>query len=338
MTVSFSRRKVEGESSDMQKQQPEVRELVAAAADAGQRLDRFIADRLAADSLSRSRVKALIEAGCLTRNGAKIRDPSERVKPGQDFTLHLPPPEPAEPAAQAMPLAVLFEDPHLIVIDKPAGLVVHPAPGNPDRTLVNALIAHCGPSLSGIGGVRRPGIVHRLDKDTSGILVAAKTDAAHQGLAALFAARDIERAYTAFVWGLPSPTQGTIEAAIGRDGRERTRMAVVADAAGRAAVTGYKVLRGFGLLASELDCRLQTGRTHQIRVHLAHVGHPLIGDPVYGRRVPAEGRQIAFRRQALHARLLGFDHPVTGERLHFESELPADLLDLRANLTRSVGY
>ena len=253
---------------------------------------------------------------------------------------------------------MLFEDAHLIVVDKPAGLVVHPAPGNPDSTLVNALLRHCGDSLSGINGVRRPGIVHRLDKETSGVMVAAKTDAAHRGLAALFESHDLEREYLALAWGRPMPPAGRIEAPIGRDPALRTRMAVRSGAGSRYAATDYRLLRSFdegakGVpLASLLACRLQTGRTHQIRVHLAHLGHPVVGDPVYGRtrrpkRAPGKGSQgkgaqekgtgtasllAAFSRQALHAAVLGFRHPVTGEAMRFETPPPADFAALLAAL------
>jgi 23S rRNA pseudouridine1911/1915/1917 synthase len=242
--------------------------------------------------------------------------------------------------AQAIPLAIRFEDEHLIVVDKPAGLVVHPAPGNPEGTLVNALLAHCGDSLAGIGGVRRPGIVHRLDKDTSGLLVVAKTELAHRALSRDFAGRRIERAYSAFVWGVPVPTTGEISGNIGRSPRNRKKMAVVPEGRGRSAVTRYRVERRYADHAALIECRLLTGRTHQIRVHLSHAGHSLIGDPVYGTRSgraaarlgPAGAAISAFPRQALHARLLGFTHPATGEKLRFESPLPADLAELKRNL------
>lgn len=310
--------------------------MAAEPADAGERLDRFLARRLgdispgnaphdtdgSGLSLSRARVKALIEAGHVVKGAATLRDPSHRVKPGECFEIAVPPPLPATPQGQEIPLKIVYEDRHLIVVDKPAGLVVHPAPGNPDGTLVNALIAHCGAELSGIGGVRRPGIVHRLDKDTSGLLVAAKTDQAHQGLSALFAKHDIDRAYQAVVWGTLRPLVGTISGAIGRDARHRQRMAVVGQG-GRHAVTHYRVLRAFGERASLLECTLETGRTHQIRVHLAHIGHSVVGDPVYARsrRPPLEG----FARQALHACRLGFRHPVGGKTLRFDSILPPEL-------------
>ncbi len=308
--------------------------------DGGERLDRFLARALEGDGLSRSRLKALIDDGHVVASGATISDPSHRIKPGQTYVLTVPEAVAAEPEGQAMDLTVVYEDAHLIVVDKPAGLVVHPAAGNLDRTLVNALIAHCGTSLSGIGGVKRPGIVHRIDKDTSGLLVAAKHDAAHTGLSALFAAHDIERVYAALVWGLPSPMEGEVDAAIGRDPTNRKRMAVVRHG-GKSALTYYRVVRAFGLAAARVDAELATGRTHQIRVHLTHIGHPLIGDPVYGRAsrarkaalsAPAQAQVAAFSRQALHARVLGFVHPITGKKLRFESELPSDMKDLETVL------
>jgi 23S rRNA pseudouridine1911/1915/1917 synthase len=290
--------------------------------------------------LSRSRLKRLIEEGRVVRNGVVARDPSQRVRPGQDFTVSFPEVEEAAPLAQPLQLDIRFEDADLIVVDKPAGLVVHPAPGNPEGTLVNALIAHCGASLAGIGGVRRPGIVHRLDKDTSGLMVVAKTEAAHQALSRDFAARRIDRAYAAFVWGVPHPMAGEIAGNIARDAVNRKRMAVVADNRGRPALTRYRVERTFGRAAALLECRLATGRTHQIRVHLAHCGHALIGDPVYGTRARRAGarsgalgaRVATFPRQALHARRLGFTHPVNGSPMIFDSPLPADLHALFTNL------
>ncbi len=314
-------------------------EALAGPADAGKRLDKFLAD--AAPALSRMRLKALILEGCVRVGGRTITDPSYRVKAGEAAAWEAPAPVEARPRAQAIPLDVLYEDEHLIVIDKPAGLVVHPAPGNPEGTLVNALLAHCGASLQGIGGERRPGIVHRLDKDTSGLMVAAKTETAHRRLSEAFAARDIERAYDALVWGAPQPPSGEIEGAIGRDPRNRKRMAVVGRG-GRAALTRYRTQRGFGEAAALLECRLATGRTHQIRVHLAALGHPVIGDPVYGRataarlaRLPAEAREVlrGFPRQALHARLLGFAHPASGAALRFERAVPADFTSLLEILT-----
>jgi 23S rRNA pseudouridine1911/1915/1917 synthase len=308
---------------------------VAGGADAGQRLDRFLAQAILphAPELTRSRVKSLIIAGHARAGGATITEPSHRVKPGLAYELAVPPPEAAVPAGQALPLTVAYEDDDLIVIDKAAGMVVHPAPGNPDRTLVNALIAHCGASLSGIGGVRRPGIVHRLDKGTSGIMVAAKTDAAHAGLSAQFSGHTIERTYVALVWGVPKPAQGTITGAIARHPVQRKKMAV-AKSRGKAAATKYRVLQACGPFASLVECRPETGRTHQIRVHLSHIGHPLLGDAVYGGlqrgRMAALPAAVAaavagLDRAALHARRLGFRHPRTGERLAFESPLPPDM-------------
>ena len=307
--------------------------------EAGERLDRVLAAHLG--GLSRTRLKRLVEDGHVSLGGATICDPSFRVKPGQRYAVLVPPPEDDRPQAQAMALDIRYEDEHLIVLDKPAGLVVHPAPGNPDRTLVNALIAHCGVSLAGIGGVRRPGIVHRLDKDTSGLMVAAKTELAHARLAADFAARRIERAYRAFVWGVPVPAAGEIDAAIGRSPRDRKKMAVVTRG-GKSAVTRYRVVASFAALAAEVECRLATGRTHQIRVHLAARHHPLIGDASYGGArgagrlgaLPEEARSAlaAFPRQALHAAMLGFTHPATGAALRFESRLPPDLAALAALL------
>lgn len=320
--------------------EPERIEVTIGDADARQRLDRALQARL--PELSRSRLKQLIVSGEVAHEGKAARDPAQKVRGGQRFVVSLPAPEAATPHAQAMPLIVRFEDAHLIVIDKPAGLVIHPAPGNPDGTLVNGLLAHCGPSLAGIGGVRRPGIVHRIDKNTSGLLVVAKTELAHRGLSADFAAHRITRAYAAFIWGLPVPASGEIAGNIGRSTANRKKMAVVAEGRGKPAVTRYRVERAFGDKAARIECRLLTGRTHQIRVHLAERGHPLIGDPVYGTR---SGRAVArsgplgeaiaaFPRQALHARLLGFTHPVTGEPLSFESALPADLAGLLSNLER----
>lgn len=301
----------------------------------GLRLDRMLAGAL--PQFSRSRLKALIEDGRVTSAGATITDASYRVKQGQSFAVFVPEPTPATPVGQAIGLEVIYEDADLIVIDKPAGMVVHPAAGNPDRTLVNALIAHCGDSLSGIGGIRRPGIVHRLDKDTTGLMVAAKTDAAHAALTGQFAARSIERAYIALVWDAPRPSAGTIEGRIGRSPRNRKKMAVLT-AGGRPAITTYATQRRFGTVASLLDCRLATGRTHQIRVHLAHRGHPVIGDPAYGggltpareRAVGAEAAAAIRRlgRQALHARLLGFRHPSTGQPVRLEQPPPPDMDDL----------
>jgi 23S rRNA pseudouridine1911/1915/1917 synthase len=317
----------------------------ALAAHPGDRIDRWLTRCLDARDdcppLSRNRLKSLILDGQVQADGATISDPSDPVKPGARYRIEVPPAAPAEPEAQDLPLSVVYEDDALIVIDKPAGMTVHPAPGAPKDTLVNALIAHCGDSLSGIGGVRRPGIVHRIDKDTSGLLVVAKTDAAHHALARLFAEHEIERAYRAVCWGVPVPPAGRIEGAIGRHPRDRIRMAVRPEGSGKPAVTHYRTLRRFGEAASLLECRLETGRTHQIRVHLTHIGHPLVGDPVYGRGRTARlaglaeavrDKLRAFPRQALHAAVLGFAHPVSGEALRFESPLPADIAALLAAL------
>ncbi len=310
----------------------------ASADDSGRRLDQLLAAAL--PDLSRSRLKALILEGRVSCAGAVISEPSRRVKPGERFDVAVPPASPAVPEAQEIPLEILYEDAQLVVLVKPAGLTVHPAPGNPDKTLVNALIAHCGASLSGIGGVARPGIVHRLDKDTSGVMVVAKTDAAHHSLTAQFQGRTIERAYLALVWGVPRPASGRIEGAIGRSTRDRKKMAVVSRG-GKAAATRYRTLRSFGRAASLVECRLETGRTHQIRVHMTHIGHPLVGDPAYGRarhRAAPESTPAArivldgFRRQALHAAVLGFDHPENGRRLRFEAPIPPDFANLLNSL------
>jgi 23S rRNA pseudouridine1911/1915/1917 synthase len=304
-----------------------IRERVTVeASEAGERLDRLLASRLAA--LSRTRLKRLVETGQVSLGGATVTDPSMRVKPGQSFCVDLPPPVADHPLPQAMDLAIVFEDDELIVLDKPAGLVVHPAPGNPDRTLVNALLAHCGDSLAGIGGVKRPGIVHRIDKDTSGLMVVAKTERAHQRLSADFAAHRLTRAYLAIVRGVPSPSAGKIATRIGRSRTNRKKMAVVTQG-GKEAVTHYRVLRAFGTAAALVECRLETGRTHQIRVHLAAKGHPLVGDQTYGRgRATAKPALRDFPRQALHAQVIGFHHPVSAQYLEFSAPLPKDIEDL----------
>ncbi len=303
------------------------------------RLDRALAD--AAPQLSRARIQALMAEGAVSRGGEALADASAKATPGR-YRIAVPPPAPAIPQPEAIPLAVLYEDAHLIVVDKPAGMAAHPAPGTQAGTLVNALIAHCGASLSGIGGVARPGIVHRLDKDTSGVMVAAKTDAAHRGLAALFERHDIERQYLAFTRGAPRSAKGTVSTRIARSPRDRKKMAVVRGG-GREAVTHYELRRAYGPaarpLAARLVCQLETGRTHQIRVHLAHIGAPCLGDPLYGAGPPAPAVKAAMARaglarQALHAAVLGFVHPITGERLRFETELPPDLARLQAELER----
>ncbi len=344
--------------------------VLVAADEAGERLDRVLARRFADQvtdqaagqvaALSRSRIKALIEAGAVLLDGKTIRDPSHRVNSGDAIVIDVPPPEPARPAAEPIPLSVVYEDEDIIVIDKPRNLVVHPAAGNWTGTLVNALIAHCGESLSGIGGERRPGIVHRLDKDTTGLMVVAKNDRAHRALAAQFAGHGrgggpFERGYLAFVWGAPDRPRGTIDRPIGRHPQARNRMAIRED--GREAITHWQVLERYGEsrgarrggtperrgepVASLLACRLETGRTHQIRVHLASIGHPLLGDDVYGPgfRTKAallpETAQVALKalgRQALHAHILTVEHPTTGKILRLRSELPADLVRLHNGL------
>lgn len=322
---------------------------------AGQRLDKALA--LLAGEISRARLQQVIKEGGVSLNGAVAGDGNRKVAEGDEIALIMPAAKPADPVGQDIPLAVVYEDEHLIVIDKPAGLVVHPAGGHEDGTLVNALIAHCGESLSGIGGVRRPGIVHRLDKDTSGLLVVAKNDRAHHKLAKQFADHGrtgpLQRAYLAIAWGVPRLREGTIDAPIERSTRNREKMMVVQEGRGREAITHIELLKRFppllkGLdeaepLASLVECRLETGRTHQIRVHMSHIGHPLLGDRLYGSgfatkavRLPADA-QVALAtlgRQALHAAILGFEHPVSGEEMLFESEPPEDFANLQAALAR----
>lgn len=304
-----------------------------------ERLDRFLVDAL--PELSRSRLKRLIEAGQVSAGGATIAEPSYRVKPGQTIDLTVPPAiDDGQPEPESVPLTVVYEDEDVIVVDKPAGMAAHPAPGTPAGTLVNALLAHCGQSLSGIGGVRRPGIVHRLDKDTSGLIIAAKHDQAHAGLAKQFATRTLSRTYWALVWGTPTPAHGEITGNIGRSRSDRKKMAVL-KTAGRPALTRYKVLRRFlGGQVSLVECTLATGRTHQIRVHMAHKGHPLLGDQSYGRRRVPSGNLpphlvaalADFKRQALHACRLGFVHPVNGASLKFDTPLPQDFNSLIESL------
>jgi 23S rRNA pseudouridine1911/1915/1917 synthase len=318
-----------------------VRILAVSPDQAAGRVDKVLADLL--PEMSRARVQALIAQGRVTRDGAPVSDASAKAQAG-DYRFEIPPPEPAEPVPEAIPLTVLYEDADLIVVDKPPGMAVHPAPGTPSGTLVNALLHHCGASLSGIGGVARPGIVHRIDKDTSGIVVVAKTDAAHHGLSALFAAHDIDRLYVALTRGAPKTAaqgaKGTIEGAIGRSSADRKKMALVRSG-GRHAITHYVTERVFGPaekpLAARVACTLETGRTHQIRVHLASIGAPCLGDPAYGSGPPAQMVRAAMaeaglKRQALHAAVLGFHHPITGQTLRFESPLPPDMATLQALL------
>ncbi|MBP8234946.1 RluA family pseudouridine synthase [Rhizorhabdus sp.] len=300
---------------------------------AGWRLDRALAAAL--PTHSRERLKALISSGQVsTLDGALIRDPAVKVAPGATFEVRMPDPTPAHNEAQDIPLTVVFEDEHLIVIDKPAGLVVHPAAGNLDGTLVNALLHHCRGSLSGIGGVERPGIVHRIDKDTSGLMVAAKTDPAHVGLAAQFARHSIDRRYKAIVAGRPRPAEGTVDAPLARSAANRKKIAIVGDGRGKRAVTHFSTIEPLRA-AALVECRLETGRTHQVRVHMASLGHPLLGDPVYGRSRPEHREllnRLQFKRQALHAARLGFLHPITSTALSFDSEIPTDMQLLFSDL------
>jgi 23S rRNA pseudouridine1911/1915/1917 synthase len=305
--------------------------IIATIADDAQgwRLDRALA--AAVPTLSRERLKALISGGSvLGPAGAPVRDPAVKAVPGGRYEVTVPEPRPAHNEAQDIALEIVHEDEHLLVVDKPAGMVVHPAAGNFDGTLVNALLHHCAGRLSGIGGVARPGIVHRIDKDTSGLLVVAKTDVAHEGLAAQFARHSIDRRYLAITAGVPAPAAGTIDAPLARSAANRKKMAIVKESRGKRAVTSYRIvtpLRGAALV----ECRLETGRTHQVRVHMASIGHPLLGDPVYGRAGHAHReilKRLDFHRQALHAAELGFVHPVTRANLSFKSALPSDIQEL----------
>jgi 23S rRNA pseudouridine1911/1915/1917 synthase len=345
---------------------PSPTTLEAPAEAAGERLDKWLAG--AGLGMSRSRIKALMEEGRLTLAGKPVTDAGAKVIGGATYMLDVPAAVGATPEAEDIPLDVVFEDKDLIVIDKPAGMVAHPAGGSETGTLVNALLFHCGPGLTGIGGVARPGIVHRLDKDTTGVMVAAKTEAAHTALTQMFAAHDIERAYLAVTRGAPRPLAGRIETRIARSPSDRKKMAVVRDKhfradhwsddtamkaeeesmQGKEAITNYRALETFGRVdatgtgpaAALVECRLETGRTHQIRVHMAHIGAPVMGDPVYGKHrwLKAEGKGPAFERaktivkefprQALHAAVLGFTHPITGKPLRFERPPHADMLEL----------
>jgi 23S rRNA pseudouridine1911/1915/1917 synthase len=297
-------------------------------AHAGWRLDRALA--AAVPTLSRERLKTLIRTGAVESAGKPLRDPATKVRGDESFRVAVPEPEPAHNEPQDIPLTIVFEDEHLLVVDKPAGLVVHPAAGNLDGTLVNALLHHCGGSLSGIGGVARPGMVHRIDKDTSGLLVVAKTDVAHEGLAKQFAAHSIDRRYLAIVSGVPRSNGGKVDAPLARSATNRKKIAIVEGSRGKRAVTHWSrlnVLKDAALV----QCRLETGRTHQVRVHMASIGHPLLGDPVYGRSGKAHGKllkELQFHRQALHAAELGFTHPVTKHRLSFSSPMPPDMQEL----------
>lgn len=325
-----------------------LKELIADADAAGKRLDQWLAAQLTPD-LSRSRIQSLISAGHVTVDDRTILEPKHKLREGSTIQLNMPQAEPAIPQPEDIPLNILFEDDSIIVVNKPAGLVVHPGNGNWTGTLVNALIHHCGDTLSGIGGIKRPGIVHRLDKDTSGVLVVAKHDRAHQGLSAQFADHGrngvLERAYLALVWGMPERPAGTIESFLGRSHRDRTKQAVVNENRedARHAITHYNIQERFcekenaTALASLVECRLETGRTHQIRVHMAHAGHPLIGDMEYGGSYKTKANRLtdhlretvhAFPRQALHARYLAFEHPVSGDFMEFEAPMPDDMQQL----------
>lgn len=309
--------------------------------DGGQRLDKTLAGHIA--DMSRARLQGLIEGGHVSQNSAPVTDSSRKVKAGEEFTIVIPPPVAADPVAQDIALDIAYEDDDLIVINKAPDMVVHPAAGNPDGTLVNALLAHCGDNLSGIGGVKRPGIVHRLDKETSGLMVAAKNDKAHQGLSEQLSTRTLKRVYQAVVWSLPSPARGIVETQIGRSRSNRKKMAVL-ETGGKEAITEYQTLEAFGILAGLVECRLQTGRTHQIRVHMAHIGYPLVGDPVYGKSSPTRflrqhkvgdalsRAMLDFPRQALHAAQLEFIHPISENRISLRADLPADMQGLIAAL------
>mgnify|MGYP000320042977 CR=1 FL=1 len=312
--------------------------------DAGARLDRFLSSQL--PEFSRSRIQALLAQGAVTLAEKTVEDASLKVKAGQQFRLVVPEAVPTHMVAQHIALDIIYEDNDLLVINKQAGLTVHPGAGNPDNTLVNALLAHCGASLSGIGGVTRPGIVHRIDKDTSGLLVVAKNDAAHHALSAQLADRTLSRTYHALCWGKPALAKGTITGNIGRSPANRQKMAMV-KTGGKPAMTHYKMLEEFGF-AALIECKLETGRTHQIRVHMSHIGHPLIGDPVYGqatstrlksgayKKLDEKTREalLSFERQALHAIRMGFIHPKSGKPVEFEAPLPEDMRELVAALRR----
>lgn len=310
-------------------------DIITGVLEGSERLDKALS---AVTGLSRERVKALIAEGRVTIGKMIASSASAKPSPGTRFSIDVPAATEAEARPQDIALTIVYEDEHLIVIDKPAGLVVHPAAGNPDGTLVNALLHHCRGQLSGIGGVARPGIVHRIDKDTSGLLVVAKSDAAHLGLAAQFAEHSIERAYLAVVNGRPAPASGTVEGRIGRSNFDRKKMALLPPDSprGKHAVTHYKTLKPLEN-AALVECRLETGRTHQVRVHMASIGHALLGDPLYGRphaQIRPVLKSLGFARQALHAAVLGFDHPVTRKTIRFESEMPPDMRELIDELTR----
>ncbi len=325
----------------------DTKTLMVEESAAGERLDKFLSSRL--PDLSRSRVQSLLAQGMVTLAGTVIDDASQKVKPGQKFHLVIPEPTPTHMVAQEIALDIVYEDRDLLVINKQAGLTVHPAPGHPDMTLVNALLAHCGNSLSGIGGVSRPGIVHRIDKDTTGLMVVAKHDIAHNILSGQLADRRLSRIYQAVCWGTPSPASGTITGNIGRSITNRQKMAVV-KTGGKPATTHYKLLQDFAV-ASLVECTLETGRTHQIRVHMLKLGHPLVGDPSYGQSTESRLRAnqykqlsptirealLAFNRQALHATRMGFVHPKSGKLMQFTAPLPEDMQQLLDRLQEQKG-
>lgn len=340
--------------SDEDTSEPGETRAVVAEAGAGERVDVWLVKTW--PDLSRSRVQGLIGAGKLTADGAPVTHAKEKPRLGARYELTLPPPEPASPEPEAIPLDIVFEDDDLILVNKHAGMAMHPAPGSMRGTLVNALLAHCGASLSGIGGVARPGIVHRIDKDTTGLVVVAKNDAAHNGLAKLFAKHDLERVYYAITRGAPKERAARIENVLVRSNEDRRKYVVARDpetSAGKVAITQYWTIENFGQqvgasagrpAAALIECRLETGRTHQIRAHMAHLGAPIVGDPLYGkqRAFKAEGPHAdeaaaavaAFPRQALHAAMLGFKHPITREELRFESDLPGDMNALLETLRK----
>lgn len=314
--------------------------IVAGPADDHMRLDKFLSQKLT--NLSRSRIQALIKEGQVRSGGKIISDPAHKIKSGQTYNITIPQIREVRIAAQSIPLDIVYEDKDILVLNKPPGLVVHPAAGNLDGTLVNALLAHCGDSLSGIGGEKRPGIVHRIDKDTSGILVIAKHDIAHQNISKQFADHSIERSYQAFVWGIPNPAKGSVSGNIGRSPQNRKKMAVV-KSGGKRAATHYRTLKTFAGAVSLVECNLETGRTHQIRVHMTHIGHPLIGDQTYGKAHKIKGLEkelgdylYHYSRQALHAATLGFHHPVTGQFMQFKAPLPKDL-EILAEKLSAIG-
>lgn len=310
-----------------------VIQATIAADAAGWRLDRALAAAL--PTVSRERLKALISAGEVRNpEGVQVRDPAAKAKPGA-YEIRIPEPAPAHNEPQDIALEIVYEDDHLVIVDKPAGMVVHPAAGNFDGTLVNALLHHCAGRLSSIGGVARPGIVHRIDKDTSGLLVVAKTDVTHEGLSAQFARHSIDRRYQAIVAGVPNPASGTVDAPLARSSANRQKMAIVAEGRGKRAVTHFRLVTPLRE-AALIECRLETGRTHQVRVHMTSIGHPLLGDPVYGRTRTVHRdvlNQLDFKRQALHAAVLGFVHPVSKENLSFKSAVPSDMQELFRALT-----